>query len=180
MDYNALAAQSFQSPALQKKTKGFIDFDLQMFRPEISMSNAHEKRFDPYNYFPNNLSNNKPVRQIDFDKNIPRDNKIYDTAKCSDSLFQHHHLDLVRKKKQGILQFQNIGSKRGDEERRMAKLKEFKNPQDNFLDDLLGKNLELEDKKRCGDALNPYANLMRGVDYRNTSLHYNRGISIEH
>ena len=86
-EYNALALSSYQSPALQKKTKGFVDFDLQQFRPDISMSNAHEKRFDPYNYFPHNLSNNKPVRKVDFDKNIARDNKIYEGTKCSDSLF---------------------------------------------------------------------------------------------
>jgi hypothetical protein len=33
-EYNAMANTSFVSPAVQKKTKGFVDFDLQLFRPE--------------------------------------------------------------------------------------------------------------------------------------------------
>ena len=61
-DYNALSGNSYMSPALQKKTRGFVDFDLQLFRPDgTSGVKAHEKRFEAYNYFPDNLSNNKPI-----------------------------------------------------------------------------------------------------------------------
>ncbi len=48
------------------------------------MSKAHEKRFEPYNYFPANASDNKPVRNIDFIKMKARDNAIYRAIKCSD------------------------------------------------------------------------------------------------
>ena len=67
-DYHALANSSFLSPAQQKKTRGFVDFDLQLFRPGLSTLNAHEKRFDPYNYFPANLSCNKPIPNVHIEK----------------------------------------------------------------------------------------------------------------
>ena len=60
-EYNALGASTFQSPSDQRKTKGFVDFDLQLFRPQPQKSNAHEKRFEPYNYFPKTNTDNKPI-----------------------------------------------------------------------------------------------------------------------
>jgi hypothetical protein len=56
-DLNAFAESSYVSPALLKKTKGFVDFDLQLFRPEVKKSNCHEKRLESFNYFPPSLSN---------------------------------------------------------------------------------------------------------------------------
>jgi hypothetical protein len=46
----------------------------------------------------------------------------------NDGLYKHHMLDATRRKEQGILQFSDVGEKRGDEERRALKLKEFKKP----------------------------------------------------
>lgn len=103
-DYSALANSSFISPALQKKTKGFVDFDLQLFRPAGQGVGAHEKRFEPYNLFPNSLSTTKKVQSVDFNKIMNRDNRMYKHVKLSDSLFTpDRHLNLTHKKQQGIL-----------------------------------------------------------------------------
>ena len=90
-------------PFNKKKTTGFINFDLQLFRPELPKSNAHDKRFEPFNYFPKNLSDNKPIQQVDFNKMKDRDNSIYKNVSCSDSLYDHKkHLDLFHPKNAGI------------------------------------------------------------------------------
>lgn len=127
-DYNALAQSSYISPAQQKKTKGFVDFDLQLFRPDGTQNaTVHEKRFEPYNYFPANISNNKPIRNVDFAKILARDGKMYSNVQLSDSLFEpDRHLNLVKAKDVGILQFSKVGDNRGDLEKRLAKLKEYK------------------------------------------------------
>ena len=104
-DYNALATTSFMAPAQQKKTRGFVEFDLQLFRPEGSTgANAHEKRFEPYNYFPQNISNNKPVPNVHMEQGLPRDGNMYKGIKCSDALYDHRkHLNLTHAKEKGIL-----------------------------------------------------------------------------
>lgn len=142
------------------------------------MTKVHEKRFDPFNHFPVNISNNKPVRQVDFNKVLPRDDHVYKQVKCSDTLYEHKHLNLFKPKDVGILQFSSIGSKRGDEEKRMLKLKEYSNPQDNYLNDILTKGIGKNQTPRDRAGMPHHDNLMRGIDYRNTSLHYNRGITI--
>jgi len=72
---------------------------LQLFRPDVSTANAHEKRFDSYNYFPKNISNNKPVPQVDLTKGLPRDAAMYKGIKMSDPLYDHSkHLNLTHKK----------------------------------------------------------------------------------
>ena len=46
-----------------------------------------------------------------------------------DPLYDHKkHLNLTHKKEMGILQFGTINHKRGDDEKRMAKLMDFKAP----------------------------------------------------
>jgi hypothetical protein len=130
-DYNAFAQSSFQSPSQYKKTRGFIEFDLQLFRPDPQKTNCHEKRLEPYNYFPTNLSDNKPIRKIDFNLVKARDNLCYRGVHTSDSLYDHKkHLNLFHQKEVGILHFAKIGEKRGDAERRLNKLKEFSDPKD--------------------------------------------------
>jgi hypothetical protein len=121
-DYNALGNSSYVSPAQQRKTKGFVDFDLQLFRPDASGSAAaHEKRFEPYNYFPASLSNNRPVPKVDFAKGLPRDGKMYSMVHLSDSLYDPaRHLGLVSAKDVGILQFSAVRDNRGDLEKRLA------------------------------------------------------------
>jgi hypothetical protein len=37
---------------VDRKTLGFVDFDLQLRRPAIQPTNAHDQRFEPYNMFP--------------------------------------------------------------------------------------------------------------------------------
>lgn len=99
-----MVGSTFLSPAQLKKTRGFIDFDLQLFRQDMKRPNAHEKRFDPYNYFPKNLADNKPIRQVDFDKNMNRDdNYVYKNVKCSDPLYEHKYMDRYKRKDMGIL-----------------------------------------------------------------------------
>ena len=41
------------------------------------MAHAHDKRFEPFNHFPANVSDNKPVKQVDFDLMLDRDDVIY-------------------------------------------------------------------------------------------------------
>ena len=53
-----MAESTFVSPGLMKKTRGFVDFDLQLFRPPLKKANCHEKRLEAYNYFPDNISSN--------------------------------------------------------------------------------------------------------------------------
>ena len=78
---------------------------------------------------------------------------------------------------------------RGDDERRMDKLKEFASPEDNMLSDMRSLGLMNESgsgsngkaKKGEGNKKKYMSQqkVMTGVDYRNTSLHYNRGIEID-
>ena len=78
----------------------------------------------------------------------------------------------------------------------MAKLKEYSRPQDNLLSDMLSMNIDLnqgkkevddEDKKMKAARTKSQQNagidmngnkFMIGVDYRNTSLHYNKGVGM--
>jgi hypothetical protein len=104
----------------------------------VGKSNCHEKRFDPYNYFPENLSDNKPVRKVDFNLIRARDNLCYRDTRCSEQLYEHKkHLNLFHKKDIGILQFGRSNLQRDDDEKRMAKLKEYSRPSDNLLSDIL-------------------------------------------
>ena len=125
-DYNALAGSTFMSPAQLKKTRGFVDFDQQLFRQDMRRPNAHENRFDPFNHFPKNLTDNKPIRQVDFNKMPFRDNKFQD-VKCSDALFENKHMDLYKKQRQGILHFTNSVVNRGDESKPFERLKVMSN-----------------------------------------------------
>ena len=72
----------------------------------------------------------------------------------------------------------------------MAKMKEYQNPQDNALQELLyteeapaiDKKNDNNSKKKNSklDAIRPpQKKVMTCVDYRNTSLHYNRGVPID-
>ena len=100
-----MANSTFMSPALLRKTRGFVDFDLQMKRPMIEMPKAHDRRFDSFNNFPRILSDHKPVRNIDFDRMKDRDEVVYRDTKCSDSLYDHSQLNYIKKKHRGILHF---------------------------------------------------------------------------
>ena len=73
MGSNGGPYQNAQSPKVlftinhvDKRTKGFVDFDLQMTRPEIPASNAHDLRFEPYNYFPPHYSSTQHTRLVNF------------------------------------------------------------------------------------------------------------------
>jgi hypothetical protein len=97
---------------VDKKTKGFVDFDLQLNRPPIQPINAHDQRFEPYNMFPVNFSRTKVPRLISFKNQNGRDAKHY-TMNMSDSLFDREkHLNLVKPKAKGILQFGRMHSKK--------------------------------------------------------------------
>jgi hypothetical protein len=75
---------------------------------------------------------------------------MYKGLKMSDPLYDHSkHLDLTHKKAQGILQFGKIGHKRGDDEKRMAKLVEYKVPQDDQLIELLEGDKKKEKEKQA-------------------------------
>lgn len=126
------------SPSKFTKTRGFIDFDLQLFRADMIKPPAHDKRFDTFNNMPRNLSDNKPVRQLDFNKMKNRDDICYKFVKCSDSLFNpNKHLNLFHKKDPGILQFSKSVVDREVEKRMYDRLKEYSSPQDDLLSDIL-------------------------------------------
>ena len=102
-------------------------------------------------------------------------------------MYSHdRHLNLTHRKEQGILQFARIGHQRGDDEKRMAKLKEFQRPQDNWRTDMeaLGINTDYnsdkgaKQKKSKTPGFKP-VKFMSGVDFLNTSLHFTRGIGIK-
>ena len=110
---------------------------------------------------------------MNFQKGLARDDKMYQPFKCGDSLYDHKkHLNLVMKKDEGILQFAHIGKKRGDDEKREAKLKEYTKEDHNMMQELYK-----DDHDGQGIGKNKGENWMRGIDYRNTSLHYNRGVT---
>jgi len=50
---------------------------------------AHDKRFETFNNFPVNASDNKPVRQVDFDLQQKRDYRMYANYNCGESLYEH-------------------------------------------------------------------------------------------
>ena len=90
---------------VDKKMKGFVDFDLQLPRPDIQSTNAHDQRFEPYNHFPLSFSNTKVPRTINFDQFLPRNEAAY-VANMSEPLFDREkHLNLTKPKPKGILQF---------------------------------------------------------------------------
>ena len=97
---------------VDKKLKGFIDFDLQLTRPEIAPINAHDQRFEPYNMFPANYSNTKIPRQVNFDNYPGRDGALY-KVNMSEPLFDREkHLNLIKPKAKGILQFGKMQGKK--------------------------------------------------------------------
>ena len=51
------------------------------------------------------MTEHKLVPQVDFDKMKDRDEVVYKDTKCSESLYEHEKLSLIRKKERGILQF---------------------------------------------------------------------------
>lgn len=88
---------------VDKKLKGFIDFDLQLNRPEIPPINAHDQRFEPFNHFPANYSNTHIPRQVNFDQYPGRDGALY-KVNMSEPLFDREkHLNLIKPKAKGIL-----------------------------------------------------------------------------
>eukprot|EP00347_Sterkiella_histriomuscorum_P003218 403365139 len=93
-----------------KKPKCFIDFDLQLARPEIQKTNAHDNRFEPFEIFPKNSSLTRNSPKVIFDFQLSRDEKAYQpTQKMSDSLFStEKHINLYKPKPRGILQFSKM------------------------------------------------------------------------
>lgn len=98
---------------VDKKLKGFVDFDLQLTRPSIPQANAHDQRFEPYNMFPHNFSSTKEPRQVNFDHYQSRENSTIYQVNMSEPLFDREkHLNLIKPKPKGILQFSKIQSKK--------------------------------------------------------------------
>ena len=44
-----------------------LDWKITLVDTGLNTLTAHEKRFDPYNYFPVNISNNKPIPNVNFE-----------------------------------------------------------------------------------------------------------------
>lgn len=84
--------------------------------------NAHDKRFEPYNYFPKNCSVNAPVPQVDFTKMVERDDRVYKFVKCSTPLYDHKFMNKTTRKDQGIHHFSKSVVKREDEENYKKKI----------------------------------------------------------
>ncbi len=97
---------------VDKRLKGFVDFDLQMSRPEIPASNAHDQRFEPYNHFPAHYSSTLNSRIVNFEHYPARNDKTY-KVNMSEPLFDRDkHLNLYKPKATGILQFGKMDTKK--------------------------------------------------------------------
>lgn len=96
--FNSSEIFSSYYSALHSKPRGFIDFDLQLARPELNRSNAHEKRFDNMTLFPRAHSNTKECPKVEFAKYLPRTDVQY-RLNMSDSLFDREkHLNVYKPK----------------------------------------------------------------------------------
>ena len=128
------------SPNMQKKTRGFVSFDLQTFRPHLARGACHDRRFEAFNTNPKIGSAHKPSALISFNKTMGRDNLCYRDTRCSDPLYEHdRHLNLTHKRGQGTLAFGRSVVDRYVEERMWARMKDFKKddkPNQSFLDKL--------------------------------------------
>ncbi|CDW89917.1 UNKNOWN [Stylonychia lemnae] len=87
------------------KTKGFINFGLQMSRPDISGANAHEKRFVPFDVFPNSYSKTKHSPSVQFEKCLSRNDKMYRTNMTEVRIELGKQMQDPRLESKGILQF---------------------------------------------------------------------------
>lgn len=97
---------------VDKRLKGFVDFDLQLPRPDIKSINAHDQRFEPYNMFPTHYSNTHVPRMIDFNHFQARDSKVYHANMSEPCFDSEKHLNLIKPKPKGILQFSKVQSKK--------------------------------------------------------------------
>ena len=69
IDFGQLSSMNtFHQTMLQPRSTGFIDFDLQTKRPDLTVHKAHEHRFQYLNHFPDPLSTTKHVPMVSFKK----------------------------------------------------------------------------------------------------------------
>ena len=101
-DFFALAKSTYMSPAQMNKTKGFVSFDRQQFRPAMRTNNVHERRFETWDRYPKIASFSKKQVEVDFEKMLPRDGQIYRGVQASDSCFEYSQLSHTRKATQNI------------------------------------------------------------------------------
>ncbi len=98
---------------VDKRLKGFVDFDLQIPRPEIPAANAHDQRFEPFNHFPGPYSSTYNSRIVNFEHYPARNDRTY-KVNMSEPLFDREkHLNLYKPKATGILQFGKMDTKKG-------------------------------------------------------------------
>ena len=98
----------------ERRTKGYIDFDLQIDRPELKKANAHDLRFENFDVFPKNYSNTRNPQAHNFSHYLPRNDNAY-MFNMSDALFDRDkHLNLYKPKPKGILQFSKALSKNNE------------------------------------------------------------------
>lgn len=103
----------FQSPVIQKRTQGFVDFDLQVKRPEITGHQCHDRRFETFNIFPKNYTNTHNVQQVNFNKQLDRVELKKFKISMRDGCFNmENHLNLYKPKEKGILQFSKTNEQR--------------------------------------------------------------------
>lgn len=69
MDHSPMPTMNtFHQTMTQPRSKGFIDFDLQLKRPAFPLGKAHEHRFQYLNHFPTPISKNKHTPSMQFEK----------------------------------------------------------------------------------------------------------------
>ncbi|CDW80070.1 UNKNOWN [Stylonychia lemnae] len=90
---------------MNRRPKGFVDFDLQLARPDVQKTNAHDNRFEPFEYFPPTSSKTRHSPKIIFDQMVSRNEKSQQNQ-MSDGLFDpQRHMNLYKPKPRGILHF---------------------------------------------------------------------------
>ena len=105
-----------------------------MPRPNIPASNAHDLRFEPYNYFPAHYSSTQHTRMVNFEHYPARDEKTY-KVNMSEPLFDREkHLNLYKPKATGILQFGKMEPKRSY----LTPQQKYTPPQDPIMPSLEG------------------------------------------
>ena len=111
---------------------------------------------------------------------LPRTDEIYRHVKASDSLFDPKHMQVYKSRVKGIQKdFNSVSGGPPKNWMKDAMLPEYEEDPTRYTKNAFSKERirEYESPRKVKDYKGNI--VMAGVDYRNTSLHYNRGVSLE-
>lgn len=110
---------------------------------------------------------------------LPRKGDVYKNVKASDSLFDFKHLSITKSRVKGIQK--DFSSVAGGPKRdwiKDAMLPEYEEDPTRFTRNAFSKDRSrFESPNKVKDYQGNF--IMGGVDFRTTSLHYNRGVTLE-